>query len=83
MKNVSILNADPELLSVAVGQDGTIVAVGTNSRVEAELTGSAFERIIDAEGKCVLPGLVDAHTHPVWVGDRVHEFAMKVRTAED
>lgn len=23
-------------------------------------------------------GLVDAHTHPVWAGDRVHEFAMKV-----
>lgn len=27
-----------------------------------------------------LVGLVDAHTHPVWEGDRVHEFAMKVRT---
>jgi len=23
-------------------------------------------------------GLVDAHTHAVWAGDRVHEFAMKV-----
>ena len=28
-------------------------------------------------------GLVDAHTHPVWAGDRVHEFAMKVsKTSE-
>lgn len=26
----------------------------------------------------VVAGLVDAHTHPVWAGDRVHEFAMKV-----
>lgn len=26
----------------------------------------------------LLSGLVDAHTHPVWAGDRVHEFAMKV-----
>ena len=25
-----------------------------------------------------IKGLVDAHTHPVWAGDRVHEFAMKV-----
>lgn len=25
-------------------------------------------------------GLVDAHTHPVWAGDRVHEFALKVGT---
>ena len=27
-------------------------------------------------------GLIDGHTHPVWVGDRVHEFAMKVMRAE-
>ena len=36
--------------------------------------------MIDASGQCVIPGLVDAHTHPVWEGDRVHEFAMKVIT---
>ncbi|XP_066538045.1 probable imidazolonepropionase isoform X2 [Hoplias malabaricus] len=30
---------------------------------------------------CVLPGLIDAHTHPVWAGDRVHEFAMKLAGA--
>jgi len=27
---------------------------------------------------CIIPGLIDGHTHPVWDGDRVHEFAMKV-----
>ena len=30
----------------------------------------------------LLSGLIDGHTHPVWVGDRVHEFAMKVMRAE-
>ena len=25
-----------------------------------------------------IAGLVDGHTHPVWAGDRVNEFAMKV-----
>ena len=34
--------------------------------------------MIEAHGKCIIPGLVDAHTHAVWAGDRVHEFAMKV-----
>jgi imidazolonepropionase len=32
---------------------------------------------LDARGKCVLPGLVDCHTHPAWGGDRVEEFALR------
>jgi len=28
----------------------------------------------------VWTGLIDGHTHPVWTGDRVHEFSMKVYT---
>lgn len=30
---------------------------------------------------CIIPGFVDAHTHPVFAGDRVHEFAMKLAGA--
>lgn len=26
---------------------------------------------------------MDAHTHPVWAGERVHEFAMKVIAMND
>ncbi len=29
----------------------------------------------------MVPGLVDGHTHPVWAGDRVAEFAMKLAGA--
>lgn len=65
-------------LSVVVGHDGRIVTVGYDDVVDAELPGATYDRVIDASGKAVLPGLVDAHTHPVWAGDRVHEFAMKV-----
>ena len=38
-----------------------------------------FDDWVDCSGKCIVPGLIDGHTHPVFAGDRVHEFAMKVR----
>ena len=41
----------------------------------------SFQRVISAGGGAVLPGLVDGHTHPVWAGDRVHEFALKLAGA--
>lgn len=78
MKTLSVLEKDAEGLSLAVASDGNIISLGTDSEVGAELQGASFERVIDAQGMSVIPGLVDAHTHPVWVGDRVHEFAMKV-----
>lgn len=34
---------------------------------------------IDAQGRAVVPGLVDAHTHIVFASDRVHEFRLRVR----
>lgn len=43
--------------------------------------GSAFDQVIDAEGKLVTPGLVDGHTHLVFGGYRQHELAMKIAGA--
>ena len=40
-----------------------------------------FGRVVEAGGGAVLPGLVDGHTHPVWAGDRVNEFGMKLAGA--
>jgi imidazolonepropionase len=34
---------------------------------------------VDAGGQAVLPGLVDAHTHLVFAGDRADEFAARLR----
>ncbi|XP_046878927.1 probable imidazolonepropionase [Hypomesus transpacificus] len=67
--------------SVVIGSDGLIKAVGPAETIEAQYSVELFDKVIDASGMCVIPGLVDAHTHPVWAGDRVHEFSMKLAGA--
>ncbi len=34
-------------------------------------------RVIDAEGRCVIPGLIDCHTHTVFAGSRENEFVQR------
>ncbi|XP_015230932.1 PREDICTED: probable imidazolonepropionase [Cyprinodon variegatus] len=77
MNNLSVI----ENASLVIGRDGLIKAVGPAETIQARFSESSFDKVIDAAGMCVLPGLVDAHTHPVWAGDRVHEFAMKLAGA--
>eukprot|EP00048_Salpingoeca_helianthica_P013913 m.211235 g.211235 ORF g.211235 m.211235 type:complete len:445 (-) comp15559_c1_seq23:4592-5926(-) len=70
-----------ENASLVVGLDGRIEAVGPVADIEKQFTGAVFENVLDATGACILPGFVDGHTHPVWAGDRVHEFCMKLSGA--
>jgi imidazolonepropionase len=60
-------------------RDGKIVAVGTH--LEIEKACAADTEIIDAGGRIVLPGFVDAHTHPVFGGNRAGEFERRVEGA--
>src|SRR5512133_396441 len=53
----------------------TIEAVGTQ---EVLLSRYSDEPRMDANGKTVLPGFVDPHTHLVWAGDRAVEFEMRL-----
>ncbi len=55
-------------------EDGVITAVGTGT---PERPAGAEE--LDAEGRLVTPGLVDAHTHLIFGGWRQNELAMKLR----
>jgi imidazolonepropionase len=63
--------------AVAV-DDGFIIDVGSS----AELGSRYIPRVtIDASGKVVCPGFIDAHTHVVYVGDRAAEFEQRIRGA--
>jgi imidazolonepropionase len=54
---------------------GDIEAVGTRADIEALLPPDT--QIIDAGGRVVTPGFVDAHTHLVFAGNRADEFEMR------
>lgn len=55
-------------------EDDTIVGIGTGM---PEIPKNA--RVLDAQGKLVTPGLVDAHTHLIFGGWRQHEMALKLQ----
>ena len=44
----------------------------------SSLNKKKFEKIIDATGKTVLPGLVECHTHTAFAGSRANEFRQKL-----
>jgi imidazolonepropionase len=60
-------------------ENGRIVQVGTRSEIEPSI--GAGDTLIDAGGRVVMPGFVDAHTHPVFAGNRAAEFEQRVAGA--
>jgi len=58
---------------------GRIEAVGRRREIEA-LVDSECE-VIDSGRRVVLPGFVDAHTHPVFAGNRANEFEQRTAGA--
>jgi len=59
-------------------KDGKIVAVGKTSEIKAAFKAG---NVINANGKIVMPGFVDPHTHIVFAGSREDEFQMRIEGA--
>jgi len=59
-------------------EDGAIKAVGTTEEILGRYNEAEYS-VIDAEGKAVLPGFVDSHTHLVFGGYRAEEFSWRLR----
>jgi imidazolonepropionase len=56
--------------------DGKIEKVGPSDEIEKNV-GDA--EIVDARGRVVMPGFVDAHTHLVFAGNRLEDFERRAR----
>jgi imidazolonepropionase len=55
---------------------GRVVWIGEDRELESQVALDGD--LLDAAGACVIPGFVDAHTHPVFAGSRADEFAERV-----
>lgn len=67
--SIAIVNADVRTMNRAepraeavLVQDGLITAVGSTAEVQGRATAEGVT-VLDAQGRTVLPGFIDAHTH--------------------
>ena len=60
-------------------EDGRIAAAGSHADVRSKISDA--DSVIDAQGRCVTPGFVDAHTHLVFAGNRAAEFEQRIAGA--
>jgi imidazolonepropionase len=67
MRELSVVSSGALLL-----RGSRIEKVGTTAEIETLIDNECT--VVDAGGRVVLPGFVDAHTHPVFAGTRVDEF---------
>ena len=56
-------------------KEGKIMEVGSEKAVMQCATSTT--KVVDMQGKLVLPGFVDPHTHLVYAGHRAHEWSLK------
>ncbi len=59
-------------------EKGIITKTGKTEEALSGLNASCFD-LVDASGKAVLPGFIDAHTHFVFGGYRAEEFSWRLR----
>lgn len=61
--------------------DGTIVFAGTTTDCDRLVAPAPGARVLDASGRTIVPGFVDAHTHAVFAGDRFEELRRRLAGA--
>jgi imidazolonepropionase len=76
----------PELCELSIVKQGAMLITGeritqVGSLAEIDSLIDADCDVIDAGGRVILPGFVDAHTHPVFAGTRAGEFEERARGA--
>jgi len=64
--------------AIAIGGE-KILWVGKTDQLPKEVSLASRGKEIDAQGKVVMPGLIDSHTHLIFAGSRENEFEMRIQ----
>jgi imidazolonepropionase len=59
-------------------RDGRVVWAGPGSALQEEVRLMRGGEALDADGRVVMPGLVECHAHLAFAGDRADEFQLRV-----
>lgn len=75
-----------EMRELSIIEDGAMLVRGgyverVGARGEIEPHVGAGAEVLDAGGRVLLPGFVDAHAHPVFAGNRADEFEQRSQGA--
>ena len=82
LRGAARARAGAEMRELSIVEDGAMLVSGgrisrTGTRREIEPLISPDCTVVDAGGRVVLPGFVDAHAHPVFAGTRADEFEQR------
>jgi imidazolonepropionase len=76
-----VFGIDVEAPAAVVIAEGRVAAVAPEARLRRTLDDLAWSPDnpeLDASGRAIVPGFVDAHTHLVFAGDRAAEFEARL-----
>lgn len=62
-----------------IPQGEVLVADGRIAGVGPKVEAPADAEVIDGQGRVLMPGFVDCHTHACWAGDRLNDWEQKLR----
>nr|WP_041459745.1 imidazolonepropionase [Acetomicrobium mobile] len=62
-------------------EEGYIASIGQEGEILESLPFGEEVEEIDLEGRCIIPGFVDPHTHACFMGTREREFVMRLQGA--
>ena len=61
--------------------NGLVAWIGPTELLDRNAATTGDCDVVDAGGALVTPGLIDAHTHLVYAGNRAHEFELRLQGA--